>query len=166
MARALSRSTPFLNVARSSDAGGLTRIGDLLRDGALGAIPSAKSASAGFVQIQNLFLRDLTLSPDARWLGAVLATWANSERLAWPGIRTVRRVTGLGLNRLMVARAELVKSGHLLLIRGRAGKGHFAAVHYEIGSGILYRRRRSEGEALKMRLPTACMTVMHTDEGR
>jgi hypothetical protein len=47
------------------------------------------------------------LSTDARILGALLATFADRDGLAWPGPTTLRKLTGWGRHRLEAARAEL-----------------------------------------------------------
>ena len=100
--------------------------------------PGAKSSR--FVQINVDFLRDTTLSADARLLGCVLATYANWEKRAWPSLKTLRRITGLGINRLKSARAELVKRGYLKRVQGREQRGRFGSTVYEVSTKILHKR--------------------------
>lgn len=68
---------------------------------------SRPNGHAPFVQLYREFVRDLTLSTDARLLGSLLATFANRDGFAWPGATTLRKLTGWGRHRLEAARAEL-----------------------------------------------------------
>jgi hypothetical protein len=103
----------------------------------------ARRRAGGFVQIEIAFLREERLSADARWLGAMLATFANSDRLAWPGPRTLRSLTGMGISRVSAARAELARGGYLRVAQERGQRGRFGKVKYEISLRILYRRPKS-----------------------
>jgi hypothetical protein len=94
-------------------------------------------ASRGFSQIENSFLRDSRLSPEARWVGTMISSFANRERVAWPGVEALCKLTGLGEKRLKAARRELVKCGALKLVQLRKG-GRFGRVRYEIGDVILH----------------------------
>jgi hypothetical protein len=104
-------------------------------------MPAEDSPGAGagrFIQLNIDFLRETSLSGEARWLGCVLATFANFERLAWPGLRTLRKLTGLGINRLKSARAELVARGYIKRVQPRAKRARFGTVQYEITTRILH----------------------------
>jgi hypothetical protein len=112
-------------------------------------VPAEKSSR--FVQVYVGFLRDTTLSAEARWLGCVLATYANSEKRAWPGLKTLRRVTELGVNKLKSARAELVGRGYITRVQGREKRARFGSIKYEISTKILHKRedigtRRAESK--------------------
>jgi hypothetical protein len=100
----------------------------------------ATTTPTGFVQVERAFLKHVSLSPNARWLGTILASFANSRRLAWPGVPLLRNLTGLGMNRLTAARAELVRGGYLRMTRTRDKRRRFAHVEYELSERILHQR--------------------------
>lgn len=99
-------------------------------------------AVSGFSQIENSFLRDKCLSPEARWLGTMIASFANREHVAWPGVKALCKLTGLGAKRLKAARRELVKCNALKWLQLRNG-GRFGRVRYEIGDVILHTPKAS-----------------------
>jgi hypothetical protein len=106
-------------------------------------LPGTQSrVRGGFSQIENSFLRDKRLSPEARWLGTMIASYANRERVAWPGVKVLCGLTGLGVKRLKAARRELVKCGALVLAQSREG-GQFRRVQYEIRGAILHTREEN-----------------------
>jgi hypothetical protein len=99
-------------------------------------------AGRGFSQIRHSFLRDSHLSPAARWLGTIVTSFADRARVAWPGLKLLRKLTGLGEKRLKAARRELVKCGALKWVQLRNG-GRFGRVRYEIGDAILHPREEN-----------------------
>jgi hypothetical protein len=106
---------------------------------------ASSKARGGFSQIENSFLRDVGISPPARWLGTMIASFANRERIAWPGVKALCKLTGLGAKRLKAARRELVKCGALKWAQPRKG-GKFGRVHYEIGAAILHPRTENHAK--------------------
>jgi hypothetical protein len=94
-----------------------------------------------FTQIKNEFLRDGELSPAAKLVGAVFASYADAQTIAWPGTRRLMDETHLGRDAVQRGRATLVKGGYLkkLLIRGKGGK--IRSVRYLVTDRILWRRR-------------------------
>lgn len=94
-----------------------------------------------FTQIKTDFLRDNKLSPAAKLVGVVFASYANAQTVAWPGTARLMRETRLGRDAVQRGRATLVKGGYLkkLLIRGKGGK--IRNVRYLVTDRILWRRR-------------------------
>lgn len=74
-----------------------------------------------------------------------MASFANRDRVAWPGAKVLRRLTGLGAVRFKAARSELVKRGALLKVQSRKG-GQFGRVRYEITDAVLHRREENHRE--------------------
>ena len=112
-----------------------------------------------FTQVYNSFIRDPSLSPEAKVLGCVFASYANKRGIAFPG--TLRLMQETGMSRFLVTRgrSELVTKGFLRkhFTRGIAGK--FArgekqsAVTFEVSEKIL--RRPFAEKPGKRRAPTA-----------
>ena len=92
-----------------------------------------------FVQIMVAFLRDQTLSADARWLGTILATYADRSGIAWPGMVRLMREAHLSRHRLETARAELVKAGYVQIVQKRGERGRFLVARYQITRRVLRR---------------------------
>jgi len=94
-----------------------------------------------FVPIMHQFIRDESLSADAKLLGIVYASFADRGRKAWPGVATLQAKTGFGRDRLKRAREELVRGGFLIRRRERRGGGQFSRVIYEVSAELLWRKR-------------------------
>ena len=95
--------------------------------------------SERFTQIMNDFLRAQNLSPAAKLVGAVIASYANSDAVAWPGTATLKRETGLGRHVIERARSELVRGGWLQKLYPRRNDGQFSGVRYRVSGRILHR---------------------------
>ena len=96
-----------------------------------------------FVQIPVGFLRDGTLSVEAKAVAMVYASYANSDSEAWPGIQAIIKAAAIGRDRAKRGRAELVRKGYLkpMQPRGRdVAKGRFGQVRYWLAPGLLHRR--------------------------
>lgn len=93
-----------------------------------------------YTQVVNSFLRDASLSAADVRVGAVIASYANSEAIAWPGTRRLARETGLSRHIVERARGKLVKGGWLKKIYVRDRKGKIRQVHYHVTTKILARR--------------------------
>ena len=93
-----------------------------------------------FTQIKNEFLRDKGVSPAAKLVGVVFASYANAQTNAWPGTVRLMHETRLGRDTVQRGRAELVRGGYLkkLLIRGKSGK--IRNVRYLVTNRTLRRR--------------------------
>lgn len=102
-------------------------------------------ARGGFSQIENSFLQDERLSGDAKLLGAVTASFANRDGLAWPGVRLLCKLTGMGAERVKKARSALVKHGALVLAQSRQA-GRFGRVHYEVTGALLHKREENRAK--------------------
>jgi len=107
---------------------------------------------AQFVQIPVCFLRDGTLSVEAKAVAMVYATYANSDSEAWPGLGAIMKAAAIGRDRAKRGRAELVRKGYLkpMQPKGRdVAKGRFGRVRYWLAPGLLHRRTeiQSHGEA-------------------
>ena len=77
------------------------------------------------VLIPAAFLKGTALSPDARWLGCILAAFADHKTYrCWPSQPTLRRITGFSRTRLQNAIAELKGAG-LLQVEPRRTGGRF-----------------------------------------
>jgi hypothetical protein len=79
--------------------------------------------SVGFTQVENSFLDDETLSPEARWIGVYYARYCNSVRRAYPGLKNLMKSTGFGRDRVKRSRKELLDRGFLQVHRNRRGAG-------------------------------------------
>lgn len=99
-----------------------------------------------FVMVERGFIRDESLSKEARWVGVVLASYVASNGLAWPGKRTLRKKTGLGLGKLEGALAELAARKYLEHKQSRGRRGWFGG-GMEYGThGILHPRKEGKNE--------------------
>ena len=92
-----------------------------------------------FTQILNSFLRDRTLSPEAKLIGAVFGSFANAECVAWPGTKRLMDETGLGRHVVERARSELVKGAYLKKVYSRGSEGYFNGVRYFVTERVLHR---------------------------
>jgi hypothetical protein len=111
-----------------------------------GTTNAPSKASPDFVQIQRAFLRDPTLKPEDKLVGCLMASYANSEGLAWPGGKRVARESGLGRNKANRGRARLVAREYLRIHQERVGQARFGASRYEVTEKILYRKPRGANE--------------------
>jgi hypothetical protein len=101
-----------------------------------------------FVQITNKFLRDHSLSRQAKLVGALIATYCNADGLAWPGVTRLRADSGYGRHVIECARAELVKSGFLEKVysaRSADGKFPRGGVRFRVTAKILHEPRPRKG---------------------
>lgn len=96
--------------------------------------------SQRFTQILNSYLRHENLSPEAKLVGGVIASYANWEGLAWPGTEVLMRNTGLGRHVVQRARSELVKGQWLQKLYPRGDSGKFRGVRYRVTARILHYR--------------------------
>jgi hypothetical protein len=92
--------------------------------------------AGGFTQIQNSFLDDKKLSPEARLIGVFYARFANREGWAYPGIKLLMRLSGYGRDKVKRARRELVKGGYMEMRRRPRQQGHFGRVEYRVTEKI------------------------------
>ena len=92
-----------------------------------------------FIQIMVAFLRDQSVSADARWLGTILATYANRQGIAWPGMARLMKEAHLSRHRFEDARAELARAGYIRIAQNRGERGRFLVARYEITRKILRR---------------------------
>jgi hypothetical protein len=95
----------------------------------------------GFTQVANGFLRNPTLSSAAKLVGALMASHADSSRIAWPGTELLMREGNLRRDAVLKGRAELVKKHLLRKIFVRGANGKFGGVHFEVTDKILHRIR-------------------------
>jgi hypothetical protein len=104
-------------------------------------VPPKSGVVERFTQIKNDFLRDKELSPAAKLVGVVFASYANAQTIAWPGTTRLMHETRLGRDAVQRGRATLVKGGYLkkLLMRGKGGK--IRNVRYLVTDRIIWRRR-------------------------
>ncbi len=92
-----------------------------------------------FTQLSSRFLRDPALSPKVKVVGAVMASYANKDSIAWPGTPRLVAETGLSRNLVTSARSELVRGGYLQKIFERDRAGKILAVKYRVTRKILVR---------------------------
>ncbi len=92
--------------------------------------------AGGFTQIQNSFLDDMGISPEARWVGVFYARHANMKGWAYPGVARLVRLSGYGRDKVKRARKELMARGFLEMRRGPRRQGHFGRVKYRITERI------------------------------
>jgi len=93
------------------------------------------------VQIVTGFLRDPTLSAAHVRVGAVIASYADSSAIAWPGTGRLMRLTRLSRHIVERARAQLVKGGWLEKIYIRDRRGKIKHVRYRVTPKILHSRK-------------------------
>jgi hypothetical protein len=94
-----------------------------------------------FTQIMNDFLRSRKLSPATRLVGAIMASYANANRIAWPGEEMLSKLTGFGHSTIGRARTELTKGGWIEKVYIRHDDGTVKAVRYEVTSKLLYGKK-------------------------
>jgi hypothetical protein len=105
---------------------------------ATGSQGSGKESGGRFVQLWVDFLRDRSLSKDARWVGAILATYADRRAIAWPSFGRLKTETELGRETLKGALRELSEKGFLQrLPQRRKGNGRWETMHYAVSPRIL-----------------------------
>jgi len=98
-----------------------------------------------FTQILNSFIRNPDISPEAKVLAFVFASYADARGVAFPGTGRLVRETGMSRYRVTRARSELVRNGFLRkhFTRGTAGKftqrERQPAVTFEVSEKILRR---------------------------
>lgn len=92
--------------------------------------------AGGFTQIQNSFLDDTKLSPEAWWIGVFCARFANMGGWAYPGVRLLARRSGFGRDKVKRARRELMMGGYMEMRRGPRRDGHFGRVEYRVTERI------------------------------
>jgi hypothetical protein len=106
-----------------------------------GSQASGKESEGRFVQLWVDFLRDRSISKDARWVGAILATYADRRAIAWPSFGRLKMETGLGRETLKGALRELSEKGFLQrLPQKRKGNGRWESMHYAVSKRILRKR--------------------------
>jgi DNA-binding MarR family transcriptional regulator len=88
--------------------------------------------AGGFTQIQNSFLDDTALSPEARSIGILYARFANRKGWAFPGVALLTKRSGYGRDKVKRARKELVDKGFISRWRDQRHQGHFGRVKYRI----------------------------------
>jgi len=99
-----------------------------------------KPASSGrFTQITVGFLRDSGLSPGAKVVGALYASYADRDGWAFPGLATLMREAHMGRDKVKRAKKELVRAGLLELQRQQTISGQFARPRYRVSEKILVR---------------------------
>lgn len=119
-------STPDSKEPRSD---GLSRENDHQVDG--GETSRSGGNKEYWAPIPVNFIRDCRLSMDARWIGVVLASYANWQtRECYPLASTLRRVSGLGRDRVRNAVAELQGARQIKVSR-RQIKGRFHTGHLD-----------------------------------
>jgi hypothetical protein len=99
----------------------------------------APASSGRFTQITVAFLRDPRLSPEAKVVGALYATYADRDGWAWPGLATLMREAGMGRDSVKRAKKELARAGLLTLQRPRTISGQFARPRYRVSGKVLVR---------------------------
>ena len=95
---------------------------------------------SGFTQVRNGFIRDTELSGEAKFLGVIYASFAGRDRTAYPGTKTLQRLTGWGRDKVKKARSELYANGLLTKKAERNERGAFVGVRYLVNDRILVRR--------------------------
>lgn len=94
-----------------------------------------------FTLISNSFIEDTTLSAGAKLVGLMYAKYANKERLAWPSVATLQKLTRLGRDSVKRGRAELVQKRLLEKMQRRGNPhGRFGRVVYRVSAELLARR--------------------------
>jgi Helix-turn-helix domain len=101
-------------------------------------------ATGRFVAIPTAYVRDEGISPKAKLLGVVLGSYANKDGIAWPGLNTLQRETGLGRDGIKKARRELREKGLIRPVRTRGQAGRFGKIKYFISPKVLHRRKKDE----------------------
>ena len=112
--------------------------------------------SEAFSQIQHSFIRDKTLSAEARMVAIIYASFADFKGQTWPSFATLRSITGFGINKLHRIRQELVEKGVLVRRQGQGAFGRFDRAVYTVADAVLRRRKRQPAngfsEPMKARL--------------
>jgi len=85
----------------------------------------------------NTFLRDRKLSPEAKLVGAVFASYADAHGVAWPGTQRLMRETGFGRHVVERARSELVKGHYLSKFYPRYPNGELLGVRFRVTESLL-----------------------------
>lgn len=112
-----------------------------------------KHSEERFTQIMTNYLRHKDLSPEGKLVGAVIASYANSDVQAWPGTERLMRDTRFGRHVVERARSELVKGGWLQKLYSRGDSGKFRRVRYRVTEKILhYRFPQNQGKRANERI--------------
>jgi hypothetical protein len=81
----------------------------------------------GFTQVANGFLRDPTVSPAAKLVGALMASHVDSCGIAWPGTKLLMSEGNLRRDAVLKGRAEIVKKGFVKKFSPKAAAASFSA---------------------------------------
>lgn len=92
-----------------------------------------------FVQIKTAFLRDPNLSLAQKAVGSIVATYADRNGVAWPGLRRLMRDAHVSKHTIEKVRASLVRAGYLEKFYVKR-KGKFTGVRYRVSRKVLHRR--------------------------
>jgi hypothetical protein len=84
------------------------------------------------MQIRTSFIRDNTLSAEARMLAMIYASFANRKGQVRPQAKLLRRITGFGCNKLLRIRKELAAKGILTRRQLKGRTGRFGAAVYTV----------------------------------
>jgi hypothetical protein len=104
--------------------------------------PNAVSSGEPFSQIKKSFIRDRSLSIEARMLAIVYATFVDFKGQAWPSAKTLRFITRFGRDKLYSIRQELVEKGVLVRRQGKGATGRFGAAVYTLANAVLRKSKR------------------------
>lgn len=97
----------------------------------------------GFGVIRARVVRDARLSTNARTAYAILATFADADRAAWPGVATLTELIGASEATTHRALRELVDAGHLAVVRRFDDEGRQRSNRYVLdpaprGEGVTH----------------------------
>jgi len=107
-------------------------------------------AATGWIPVQRDFLRRTDLSAKARFLGAVLATYAGADGIAYPSVKTLMELTGWGINAVKLARSELVKARMIQRVQEHIDGGRFGSIRWRVGSAVIYRKHQTSANGQKV----------------
>ena len=94
---------------------------------------------SGFVAVRRSFIRNTDLSGDAKLIGVIYAAFANQAAgKAFPSPATLKRLSGMGRNRVRAARNELVRGHYLAKVPQLAAKARFGLVDYRVTTKLLH----------------------------
>lgn len=97
----------------------------------------------GFTKLTNTFMRDGTLSPDAKSVALVLASRANyGTGLVSVKPEDLQKESNMGGDRVKAGREELVKTEYVKRIRITDKKGHFKGVKYYATNKLVHRENK------------------------
>jgi hypothetical protein len=99
----------------------------------------APASTERYVQLKVDFLRNQALSAEAKLIGCLYATYRGRDGLAWPGVRTLMKESGFGRDKVLRARKELVRHGHLEMRRSKDAAGRFEKPRYKVSAALLVR---------------------------